>query len=61
MRDVLRALGVLFATALIRAATALLNLLERHQSRPTTSTTVRPELRVLPGGLSTQREVKRHG
>ncbi|MCY1047581.1 hypothetical protein OV208_40150 [Corallococcus sp. bb12-1] len=60
MRDVLRALGVLCATALIRAATALLNLLERHQSRPT-PTTGRPELRVLPGGLSTKHEVQRHG
>ncbi|CAM3640192.1 hypothetical protein G4177_06015 [Corallococcus sp. ZKHCc1 1396] len=62
MRDVLLAAGVLFASALLRAATALLNLLERHQSRPTpNSTTGRPALRVLPGGLSTQHEVKRHG
>ncbi|RKH15844.1 hypothetical protein D7Y13_24580 [Corallococcus praedator] len=62
MRDVLRALGVLCATALLRVATPLLKLLERHQPRPTsTSTTGRPALRVLPGGLSTKHEVQRHG
>ncbi|RKH14331.1 hypothetical protein D7V97_03355 [Corallococcus sp. CA053C] len=71
MRDVLRALGLLIASVLLRAAaaatkaaTALLTALEREPSRPApTRTTGRPVLRILPGGLSTQlrSEVKHHG
>ncbi|RKH02972.1 hypothetical protein [Corallococcus carmarthensis] len=47
------------AAVALHLVSAVLLLLARRGSRAATSTTGRPALRVLPGGLSTQREVAR--
>ena len=62
MRDLLTVGGILVALAALRGVAALLDLVDRDEAPATPPTTGRPVLRVLPGGLSTQREeVKRHG
>ncbi|MBZ4373290.1 hypothetical protein [Corallococcus sp. AS-1-6] len=63
MRELLTAAGILVALAALRGVTALLGLMDRDEAPATpTRSTARPVLRVLPGGLSTQREeAKRHG
>ncbi|WP_223643920.1 hypothetical protein [Corallococcus sp. EGB] len=63
MRDLLTAAGILVAFAALRGVTSLLDLVDRDKAPATpTPNTGRPVLRVLPGGLSTQREgAQRHG
>ncbi|WP_223644296.1 hypothetical protein [Corallococcus sp. EGB] len=61
MRDLLTAAGILAALAVLRGVTALLDMVDRDAAPTTpTPTTGRPVLRVLPGGLSTQREEAKH-
>ncbi|NNC07253.1 hypothetical protein HJC10_30935 [Corallococcus exiguus] len=61
MRDGL--FGALHLAAVVmHLASAVLLLLARRDARASTPNAARPVLRVLPGGLSTQREeAKRHG
>ncbi|MFB1482238.1 hypothetical protein [Corallococcus sp. RDP092CA] len=63
MRELLTVGGILVALAALRGVAALLDLVDRDEAPATpTPTTGRPVLRVVPGGLSTQREeAKRHG